>query len=995
MTIGSPSRSIGIRYIPNPSDPNTTLDAVLPVAITNQALVATNYTAVERLREMAASEQAVNHVHWLTDEAADLDRDGTPGTSESPPLDTMASKFSESLLSKESSPDASGSSSGQQSPTRGRTTEVVGTNHGLVSWATTRRRAGPSSIELDTSLMQDRWSNRDLSVEPSEIEIHDSIIEPFSVERVRLSVSEVLNHAGRRESPFGATGFADSQEPFAILGLRLLPPRKAPSLPLTFFQQLLSYIDFETYLSVRLSCHCWSAAVTSVRPLKYPSVYHLPAEIVEQIYNHLSPADFNAARHTCRSWMRVSLDYRLLSLMLKRGGCWAAARTDLALCRPSGTQQGHVNEEWLASKRLAIECSFGPDWTGNGTRKQASWTITSYSDGLSSADHEHRTSLRLTSQTNFEDLRHGYGTTENPNQNNPLSFTTSVCGKFLLATHNFVIYVYRLHDGSSTPAYGGHIHPFTSVVCPAKVLSVSMDTSSQRFAIGGLLEGRMGLVCNLHDTSRPTQTSSSARQGATSQSFGPHADHSLSDNRLDHTINGSRPRSWSQDGSGSDTLHHVRGTFDLPIGPSTETPLPPRDVSVHIQPLDKAIPVETGPRSIYRNLCSPDDPPLSVAICPQRQCVAFGCSTGIELHWVDALTGQDLNRWFPLAARSDFLYFLPPRVGVDSARKLRLISSAGLLGSMRAAPTIAREGGLRSGEVSVPGRAATVDHYRAVPLSDGWNVLFTEPGSGRLFLGGDAPMGAENKLVRRIELVGPLDENGERVVPSVYAGGADLRWGVRVVVGYGERLWLFCVPPDMFEDGREKKSWAWWYSDGGWGHRLKVGEVRPVWPVRIRGTEIGRVEGLVSVAVDAGMGMVSIWACASGGTVFVWQVCGGWEENKKALVRRVMRDGSVLVERDADGDVVMRDAPPLPPPMPKLAEQSTWLLRRGTGLDGAGMDVFRFGRGEDEFEDEGYVSDGPEEVDDWEMDYLGHGLGVDEEVEMGQPDGQDCEILCG
>src|ERR1700712_4653623 len=88
------------------------------------------------------------------------------------------------------------------------------------------------------------------------------------------------------------------------------------------------------------------------------------------------------------------------------------------------------------------------------------------------------------------------------------------------------------------------------------------------------------------------------------------------------------------------------------------------------------MPVENGPRSLYRNLCSEDDPPRSVAICPQRRCVAFGCSAGIELHWVDALTGQDLNRWFPLTAPSDFLFFLPPRKSVDSAKKLRLISSA-------------------------------------------------------------------------------------------------------------------------------------------------------------------------------------------------------------------------------------------------------------------------------------------------------------------------------
>lgn len=42
--------------------------------------------------------------------------------------------------------------------------------------------------------------------------------------------------------------------------------------------------------------------------------------------------------------------------------------------------------------------------------------------------------------------------------------------------------------------------------------------------------------------------------------------------------------------------------------------------------------VEQEAKSTYRNLCSEEDSPRSVAICPQRRCVAFGCHGGIELH---------------------------------------------------------------------------------------------------------------------------------------------------------------------------------------------------------------------------------------------------------------------------------------------------------------------------------------------------------------------------
>lgn len=108
-----------------------------------------------------------------------------------------------------------------------------------------------------------------------------------------------------------------------------------------------------------------------------------------------------------------------------------------------------------------------------------------------------------------------------------------------------------------------------------------------------------------------------------------------------------------------------------------------------------SMPVESSIPTLYASLCSVDDMPRSVALCPQRRCVAFGCSSGIELHWVDALTGQDLNRRFPLTAPSDYLYFLPPRAGVDSAKKLRLISSAGRPGENSVIAE--RYGGIKSG----------------------------------------------------------------------------------------------------------------------------------------------------------------------------------------------------------------------------------------------------------------------------------------------------------
>lgn len=39
-------------------------------------------------------------------------------------------------------------------------------------------------------------------------------------------------------------------------------------------------------------------------------------------------------------------------------------------------------------------------------------------------------------------------------------------------------------------------------------------------------------------------------------------------------------------------------------------------------------------KTVYRNVCTEQDPPYSVAVSPNRQCVAFGSRGGVELYWV-------------------------------------------------------------------------------------------------------------------------------------------------------------------------------------------------------------------------------------------------------------------------------------------------------------------------------------------------------------------------
>ena len=98
------------------------------------------------------------------------------------------------------------------------------------------------------------------------------------------------------------------------------------------------------------------------------------------------------------------------------------------------------------------------------------------------------------------------------------------------------------------------------------------------------------------------------------------------------------------------------------------------------------------------------------------------------------------------------------------------------------------------------------DHYHALPLSDGYHVLFIDPVNGLLTLGCDAPLGGPTKLLRKITFT-PPDQNA---VPRLYSAAADFSQGVRVVVTYGDNLLLYSVPPDVIrlsQMEQNAKSW--------------------------------------------------------------------------------------------------------------------------------------------------------------------------------------------
>ena len=756
------------------------------------------------------------------------------------------------------------------------------------------------------------------------------------------------------------------------------PLYPAPIFPPETLAHLAADISHLEFMALKSSGSRWSSRINSVAGSLHAQslAASLPVEIIQQIYSHLSPTDFNSARHTCRSWFVASLEHSIMETMLKRGGWYAGSQYDLTANHVLNSRLA-VNDEWLMSKRISRECALGPDWKGNGFSESG--------DAIKSAFVQE-------SRIDFSEVSVHHPGVETVGS----IFIVSSCGKFLMVANGCLIYLYELNksrEGKSGPSenVSGSLRPVTSIICPRRVLACSMDTSSHRYAVAILLDGRMGLVCDISiDNIRPsTQESKSGQSMSTSSPIQESVILRLDAHStfLDH-VQGSSQASTTQPpfvspviankgaryyGYESDIRNlrdimrdHVRSNAtDLDTYSTTvnRTEAVAHDGRLRsILPAnqgtlagDNTMLIESGLRSLYRNICSDDDPPRSVAICPQRRCVAFGCSAGIELHWVDALTGQDLNRWFPLTAPSDFLFFLPPRKTIDSAKKLRLISSAARpseraaaierafgartrsspfwervdLESQEAEGSIGMLSRLRSEAKQLGSFRDISDHYRAVPLSDGYHILFTDPATNLLCLGSDAPVGGPTKLLRKIWFHNPEG----RGKPIIYAGGSDLTWGVRVVAAFGsgeeQSIWLFSVPADVFICNQDmhisstsfflsdrmrvstNTKWMDWWPDDGlyeWSSRLHDPlpglYPRRVWPLQIRGQEIGTCRGVVDLAVDSGP-LMTIWAFSKTGVAKVWRINDGRGNALKTSV--VARDGTIR-KVDTEGDLEMTDS---------------------------------------------------------------------------------------
>lgn len=108
--------------------------------------------------------------------------------------------------------------------------------------------------------------------------------------------------------------------------------------------------------------------------------------------------------------------------------------------------------------------------------------------------------------------------------------------------------------------------------------------------------------------------------------------------------------------------------------------------------------------------------------------------------------------------------------------------------------------------------------------------------------------------------------------PSVYASGADMRFGVRIVAGYGDYIVLFSIPPDIF-DGSKKQDEVQHSTPGNEQNEGRMGgSTEQQWkPVNIEGCYVGTVSKLIDLAVDSGPNM-AVYAFSANGQVVVYQL---------------------------------------------------------------------------------------------------------------------------
>ncbi|KAL3461133.1 hypothetical protein BJX64DRAFT_278096 [Aspergillus heterothallicus] len=623
------------------------------------------------------------------------------------------------------------------------------------------------------------------------------------------------------------------------------PTIAASEIPYTVTKRLLSFVSDESRRSLRLTCKAWARAIDSASPPLLSAANTLPPEILTQIFYLLSPRDFDNARRTCSQWMRASLNERLLESMLKRAGWWDSWLWDNRNRRPSSADTDIESPAWRMSKRFATECTL----SGRKLNVERSGFLTTSVVDFSRLSR-HRSDIPRQSPYVFKGREVLAAS----------SFHVSTCGNYLLVVSGCTIYIYNLltkrryrssRSTTSKELNDTDINIVASITCPAEVLSATIDTTNSQFIVAALMDNRLGMICDLV------------------------------------------PVTW-RDNDQSGIIYDATG------GTSTRS-----------SPFGTGYTMKMTSRHFFYDVCSADDLPVSISICPGQRCVAFGSCSGIELRWVDQQTNKDCRKHLSMSQPSEILHFMPNRC--NTPLEYRLISSlAGpdidSCGCENPSPDIQTfsqwEAPEHNHQMSLV-RTTQCHHYRAVPVNDGIHVLFVEPRTGYLCIGSDAPIDGPTSLTRALTCVPPFETdtpdsfNGSPL-PTAFAAGSDLNWGLRVVAAYGDRLVFYSVPLDVFNVLKKERERQGNLGDsdlardfflgqqrshsrrgslaqnqnGDWEFLLSI-SYRPtamMWPFKIYGKEIGCMENVVELSLQSSHGGARVWAFGADGTTNVIDV---------------------------------------------------------------------------------------------------------------------------
>ena len=612
----------------------------------------------------------------------------------------------------------------------------------------------------------------------------------------------------------------------------------------------------------------------------------LPTEVLQHIYLHTSAIDFNHARYVNRSWFVSSLDRDLLVIMLKRLGFWRAAEAELMSSKSRRTYERngtYKSEIRFLSIYLSRECSLlspSPSFEELCSRKEYSLTSAKVISHVACFNM-----FNLTEQGSYSG-------------NRPIKFKVSSCKRFVLTAQGNVIYVYKL-DGTE-------IHAWTKVIYPRTVFAMCMDTSSESYILGAILSDGPAVICDLNPKLVSLKrTTFINRDPLYWQSmYGRHCTHDKHDAEDIGDIcgkgwlgfNGIDLYTGSGENFNINNLDDERTYADNYINQTWNVhSLTAPDISTTLGPTGANLLWE-GPHTIIPNDGSSLTVPNSIAVCAKRRCVALGVYNGVELHWTDQITGEDMTHLFATKGVHDIINFVPVNFGSRLSERVQILASmscpmAGFRGSDRSyfGENFASEFLLSSHFAKKTDEAS--NYHGILPLDDGYHVIYLDPKSKSLCLGCHFSPQRQTAIKPKLIFSGPPHD--ARV--QSYKFLTRKRGGIILIAGFRftsrNLFYMYSVPPELLaapidlpcttsitnaKDGVKVASnlttnmvWAEWWPFRDSCHKRDHIENSTFWPIAMRGIYFAENADVADIAIQFDRQLI-VWIFKQNGEAAVY-----------------------------------------------------------------------------------------------------------------------------